>query len=219
LEELGFEAFPGKLTASAVGAPHKRERVFILADAGREPSNLQQREAGAESAGSNRELAISPLRGLGELRQPSGSDGLVDGGDGGMGDADEPRADAQPAASGSRGAVGKSGGSLANPGDRLIPLTGRGPEGGDGAGSAGASLFPPGPKDDDAWVRLLSRAYYLRPSISQEEIESDLCNCPDELAALVVSQRTDALRAAGNGVVALQGAVAFKVLARRAGLI
>lgn len=78
-----------------------------------------------------------------------------------------------------------------------------------------AGIFPPGPKDDDAWVRILQRAYWLRPAISEEEIESALCDCPDRLADLVVSQRTDALRACGNGVVALQGAIAFVELMRR----
>ena len=40
----------------------------------------------------------------------------------------------------------------------------------------------------------------------------------DDVAALL-DERTDSLRAGGNGVVAIQGAVAFISLARRAGLI
>jgi len=79
----------------------------------------------------------------------------------------------------------------------------------------GRTLFPPGPNDTDAWSEVLVRRPWMRPAISQAEIESALCNVPDELARLVVSQRTDALRAAGNGVVALQGAVAFVELVRR----
>jgi len=80
----------------------------------------------------------------------------------------------------------------------------------------GDSLFPPAPNDLDAWSQVLVRRPWMRPAISQAETESALRGVDDELANLVVQQRTDALRAAGNGVVALQGAVAFVELVRRA---
>lgn len=76
------------------------------------------------------------------------------------------------------------------------------------------ALFPPGPADHDAWRELLRTQPHLAPAI-----EPGFCVRVDELAVVVDEARTDQLRAGGNGVVALQGAVAFRVLAKRAGLI
>lgn len=76
-------------------------------------------------------------------------------------------------------------------------------------------VFPPGWHEYDKWEYLLVRKPWLRPAISQAEIESALCELDDELADLVVQQRVDSLRALGNGVVALQGATALRLLLRR----
>lgn len=68
-----------------------------------------------------------------------------------------------------------------------------------GAGYAGGLLlFPPGPNDIAGWVRV--------PQEAQPCIRG---------VADVVANRVDRLRACGNGVVALQGAAAFRVLAAR----
>jgi hypothetical protein len=55
----------------------------------------------------------------------------------------------------------------------------------------------------------------LHHSLSQAEAESYLRDVADELAAMVVGERTGSLRALGNGVVPLQAAAAFVALARR----
>jgi hypothetical protein len=90
-------------------------------------------------------------------------------------------------------------------------------EGQERPGSASPELYPTtiyGPTDA-RWDQLLVRFGWMRPSISQAEIESAFCQCPDELAALVVDHRTVALRTLGNGVHPLQAAVAFIELVRR----
>jgi site-specific DNA-cytosine methylase len=77
-----------------------------------------------------------------------------------------------------------------------------------------ADIFAPGP-GFPGWKDLLVRYPWLRPSYSQAEAESDLRDVADGMAALVVRERTGALRALGNGVVPLQSAVAFTVLLGR----
>jgi len=297
LEELDYRVAVEEIAASDIGAPHKRERVFVLAYAANRSgtwlnanSKRESIERWPDSLTGSPELALPPQRGRGELRKPSGRDGQPDGGGGDMGDSDEMRTGRTVSVrDGRQGRDGYqvAGRELANPGDRLIPQPGRGPEERAGAGSAGEvlddstsprfsrreagegatpryearlresggrcdglahaasmqpeqyegsrsrpsetegsgafselagcgdSLFPPGPGAITAWRELLVRRPWMRPAISQEEIESPLCHCTDGLANLVVQQRTDALRAAGNGVVALCGAVAFVELVRR----
>lgn len=84
-------------------------------------------------------------------------------------------------------------------------------------GVSGVSLpiFAPGPSDP-CWPDLLVRFPWLRPAIAQAEAESTLRGMADGLADLVVRDRTDALRAIGNGVVPLQAAAMFRELTRRA---
>jgi hypothetical protein len=55
----------------------------------------------------------------------------------------------------------------------------------------------------------------LSPAISAEEIEQLVCGLDDGLAATLAGSRTDQLRAGGNGVVSICGAVAITILARR----
>ena len=74
--------------------------------------------------------------------------------------------------------------------------------------------FPPGPADTDAWRRILAEYPELAPALSEEEVESGVCRSLDGLAH-ALDERTNRLRATGNGVVALQAAVAFTILARR----
>jgi len=50
------------------------------------------------------------------------------------------------------------------------------------------------------------------------EAEPALCELADGVANVLVPDRVHALRATGNGVVAVQGAAALVELARRAGL-
>jgi len=95
LQRMGYVVEePLFLSASDVGASHKRTRIFILAY--REcvgKSWLQSlclrgsSDPTALGIGGE-ELAISTIRGRGELRQPSGSDGLTDGRNGLVGNTE-----------------------------------------------------------------------------------------------------------------------------------
>jgi len=74
-------------------------------------------------------------------------------------------------------------------------------------------LFAPGP-DASEWADVIDRFPYLAPAT-----ESGVRVLADGLAVVVDESRADQLRCVGNGVVALQAAVAFVVLARRAGIV
>lgn len=87
---------------------------------------------------------------------------------------------------------------------------------------AGRGAFPPGPDDRTAWERILTTRPDLAPAT-----ESELRRLDDGLATGLDqdqrrgdtwSDRADRLRCAGNGVVRQQAALAFRVLAERAGL-
>lgn len=79
-------------------------------------------------------------------------------------------------------------------------------EGTGGLGGFRIPLFPPGPGDLDAWRKVLAIDPTLEPAI---------CRVADGLAGELDGCRADRLRACGNGVVALQAALAFAVLADR----
>ncbi len=194
LATLGFDAEWGTIRASDVGAPHRRDRAFILAHAQK--------------------------RGLGELREPSRGGGFADGSDAAVGYAELPgrpqpvnaglTTDAAEVGAGLDHRPERAGGVVADASYGQLPMSGRGPEERDGVGSAGADigLFPPGPGDAAAWQRILADFPDLAPAV-----ESELRGLAD-----VAASRVDRLRAGGNGVVVLQGAYAFRVLAERAGL-
>jgi hypothetical protein len=102
---------------------------------------------------------------------------------------------------------GESREELADSGGFLVGQT-------DGVGIAefigeSCPLFALGP-DDLRWGEILERNPHLRPAV-----ESGVCVVVDGVAVVVDEARADQLRAAGNGVVALQAAVAFSVLLGR----
>ena len=75
-------------------------------------------------------------------------------------------------------------------------------------------IFAPGPADP-RWQDVLVRNFGLRPALAQAEVEQHFRQLADGLADLLVSSRADALRACGNGVVAIQGAAMLRELIRR----
>lgn len=92
----------------------------------------------------------------------------------------------------------------------------RGDDGAECAATERASVpfFAPSPSSPD-WADLLVRYPWMRPALAQAETECTVRDGFDGLAALVADTRTDALRAAGNGAVALAGAAALRELLRR----
>jgi DNA (cytosine-5)-methyltransferase 1 len=113
------------------------------------------------------------------------------------------------------------GGAMANAGEPRLPQ----PECGELRGSRGWSegraaeqlrgaplLFAPGPTDP-RWLAILAEHPHLAPAI-----EPAFRGVVDGLAFDMGDSRAARLKCVGNGVVALQAAAAFVVLARRAGL-
>lgn len=189
--KLGFNAEWGIIRASDVGAPHQRKRAFILAYRGCQHEHIRQWLIRGESSGSIRELADAQCARWASARNFDAGGELEAG----------------------CGIVDDTGHSGWRPDDEPSGDCGEGPdrwrEAASGAGESGLPLFPPGPGDTDAWQRILAERPDLAPAV-----ESGVRGLANGLAS-----RVDRLRAGGNGVVALQGAVAFRLLARRAGLI
>jgi DNA (cytosine-5)-methyltransferase 1 len=75
----------------------------------------------------------------------------------------------------------------------------------------GPYLFAPGPKSD-LWPDILATMSHLAPAT-----EPGVRVLVDGVACVVDESRADALRCAGNGVLALQAAAAFRYLAQRLG--
>lgn len=90
LRRMGYRVTAGLFTAAETGAPHKRTRLFILAirdDAGPRAGERGEQGDTAEHrrhrlGDDSLNLADSPQRGCGELRESSGGDGQSDRGSG-----------------------------------------------------------------------------------------------------------------------------------------
>ena len=198
LAVLGFDAEWDRIGAGDVGAPHRRKRVFILARmADTELVAIDDTEA-------TRGNGASALTG-------SAGRELADAGGSRCSGRQDARADNNNAIEGARGLQSERNGSgLADP-DRhepsaVVRKSNPKPNRFDDTRWSG-SLFPPGPADRDLWARVLAETPEAQPA---------LCKLADGSTAWL-DGRTDRLRALGNGVVPLQAAVAFRVLADRAG--
>lgn len=238
LSELGFDAEWCTISAADVGASHGRRRVFILAyrtgsrrgrDAGQHdgrPPSLPARSNECDGR-----VEDSGRRGAGRLQQepePRCSE-PANVSDAGRAMVDTSW-DGQHGREREDGRGGRWG--VCEPGEQLghstcddravLQSTGReydahGPGASGGLAAARLGIFAPGPTNP-IWQDVLVQRSWVRPSLSQAEVEPAVCNLPHGLADLVAHERTAALRGAGNGVVSLQAAVAFTILARRAGL-
>lgn len=189
------------------------ERGGAVGDSGLQHCQLQQRKDGPEYQGTGAELAntcrarrqqiagsLSPNareqaepqgRSSGNDQQPTG-----EGSD--MADTSQPRREGreQP---GTHVADGRTDGRTDSPYRPASELR-------------DVPLFAPGP-NDERWPAIIEQYPYLAPAT-----EPGLCFMADGLAVVVGESRPDQLRAIGNGVVPLQAALSFVVLARRAGI-
>lgn len=225
LAEGGWSAEWLHLRASAIGASHARERIFCLAhDPSRGFGELREppRRYG------------QPECDVAELADATGERGArirVSATERRIGPADierrgrelgnSPRDDEQRNPESKCDGKGKPSRGACNllAGDGQQGLEGsercraHGDEGPAARGSTGKcgspSLFAPGPTDG-RWPDIIAAYPYLAPATEQ-----GLCVLVDGVAVALDDDRTDALRAAGNGVVAAQAAVAFVELLRR----
>ena len=204
---MGYRLAAGLFTAAEVGAPHKRERLFILAisegDELADPARLLWHPVEwREPDGTAAALADAACQ---CEREPADEADAVTG----RGSArDEPRDDGCN--------VADADGERRVQAERGEPPLGRSdPFGGDvddadGTRSQGRSdepcqhagerpAWPPGPGDVDGWARYLRAAPDLEPSIRR--------------GADGLAHRVDRLRLCGNGVVPLVAAHALRTLA------
>jgi DNA (cytosine-5)-methyltransferase 1 len=187
LAAMGFDAEWGCFRASEAGAPHRRERMFILAHARghglwQQPGRGYgpQRSGPAESEFTGYDLGDSNVAGL-EGR------GLSDGG----------RPDERVAGEAGREMVHTP--SLRRPQRRPEP---EGLERGTSAPESSPPCeWPPGPDDREGWRRVLEVRPDLEPAVRR--VADGLAN------------RVDRLRLCGNGVVPHQAELAWKTLYRR----
>jgi DNA (cytosine-5)-methyltransferase 1 len=191
LAEAGWSAEWGCIRASDVGAPHHRNRFFLLAVANPRRQRLEGlmqtvTAAGPTGRGGRAALGYAEQHRLGRSDESRGqAQGRTASGGAGGGSVGACMADANE--HGRQGVEARRGGAGEQPrGD-----------------TDGRGLFPPRPGDRGAWAQVPPRA---QPAI---------CRVVDGLAFGLDKSRADRLRACGNGVVALQAAVAFAELVER----
>lgn len=238
LARLGFNAEWGVLAASEVGASHQRERIFILAYRGLQHFNLQQWQVRNESARSLKQLAnpadLGHERSEGTGRQTLAraehlGDELADAMcqrrqqiPGSVPEHEGEQVRPQGSSRGNDQQLASEGSGMAD--TCRESLSRRKPRGSSeqwhGQASSGPAaelrevcLFAPGPTHP-SWETITERQQHLAPAT-----EPGLCIMADGLALVVDEFRADQLRAVGNGVVPLQAAAAFVLLAQRAGII
>jgi len=197
LAEAGFDAEWGCFRAEDAHAPHRRERIFILAwhlpDALGHPLRI--------IAERGKSLTLAPerwdreSRDMGEAVADTQRDGLE-----GL----------ESAGAAPRSTVGGSGTELGHTDGRglrelgLEEHTRQQGEGGDQFDRSGEDwgfVWPPKPNDAEGW-RLWISTYGPEPAVRRGT---------DGLAS-----RVDSLRACGNGVVPVVAGIAFETLAKRA---
>jgi DNA (cytosine-5)-methyltransferase 1 len=195
LASVGFDAEWTSVRASDVGAPHRRERVFILgitSSSGRSSGSDREREHEVRDNGNGSPSEDQQLRGVGQSGASEGSEALADTDHGDRGQRDtgtevSERAVNRPAIS-ERGVDDSDNQGL----QRWGRYSRRGDE---------WLAWPPGPSDYDAWERVDERFYPAKP---------DVRGVANGLARGLA--RADKLRILGNGVVPQQAALAFTLL-------
>jgi len=197
---MGYRLAAGLFTAAEVGAPHKRERLFILAiregDDLADPARLlrdpvewreSDRDAAAVADAADRQLPQQGRRA--ETREGSGRHGA------GLADADGER---RLQAERRQPKDGRSNSCQPHVDDADGTRSqGRGDQPCEHAGER--PPWPPGPGDADGWERYLRAAPDAEPSIRR--------------GADGLARRVDRLRLCGNGVVPLVAAHALRTLA------
>lgn len=200
LRRLGFTVEGGLFTAAEVGAPHERERLFILGVADRDGERRDGQRVCLRQG--EPEQHHTETAGGGE---GSSGVGLADAYHAGLEGHGRPVERAGERASGPRGGELEHAALDGRREGRTEPAIRSGGSPAAGADCARVSepcLFPPGPRDLDAWREVLARTPHLEPAVRR-------------LADGLAATRIDWLRLLGNGVVPLQAAYAIRTLAAR----
>ncbi len=197
LAGLGFDVEWTSVRASDVGAPHRRERVFLL---GRRRGVADPLGGAVQRRGGPGPVGEAPVGAPGETRQRRGGDpargavgpvherGLPD-----LADAEDEAGAHVPPARGGRAA------------------SEHGDADGRDAGPPGPPHWPPGPSERDEWRRILALWPELAPAtVESPEVESGLRG-----VARGGARRLDRLRALGNIVVPEQAELALRILYAR----
>ena len=206
---MGYRLAAGLFTAAEVGAPHRRERLFILAiREGNELANaarlLWHPVERREPDGTLAPLADAP--GQCQREPADEADAIASG----RQTRDEPRDNsrAMADAAGDGRQQTERGQSQIGRSDPCQPdvddadgagSQGRGNDAGEHAGER--PPWPPGPHDADGWTRYLQSAPDAEPAIRR--------------GADGLANRVDRLRLCGNGVVPLVAAHALRTLAHQ----
>lgn len=247
LAEMGFDAEWGVLSAADAGATQLRERVYVLAHAVRSGDRAQPRGVHGDALRRSRSLNGHEPDCGGEALADSDDSGLSrppvrvqrrrpdeEGGDAGgngaalvhandSGQPHERPKRVRPEDVGPEGAGrvvayanGQAGRSTAGDGESCAgssPAERTGPAESGRCRSPVLGIFPPGPDDLRAWAEVLAVDPSLEPSLRRvADGPSGGVDGYDD------PTRTDQLRALGNGVVPLAGALALRLLAERAGV-
>ena len=228
LREMGYEIEEGLFSASETGAPHRRERLFILAHAecergqGRELyARDEPKTLGRGEASSSRSSGKTELANAGHAERQ----GRIEGEEGGEGGTrSEPASQGSELAHAERGAPERCGHEVA-PASRGVEgevgelrLRADTGDGGNVLADAGLPLYPPGPNAHAGWAWLLARWPGLAPTYCREghDVQPEM---PTSIPAVLrgphgattgVDRR---LRAIGNGVVPAVAALAYRELA------
>jgi DNA (cytosine-5)-methyltransferase 1 len=203
LESMGYRVTPGLFTAAEVGATHKRERLFILAQSGDFGPSLRERSN--DSSFRHRYVANPPGSRFERWRSGAGQSfrDFARWAAGESGKRIGALADAhQPGLEGQYIGLSDTQGWQESPGP--IGLCNR-------TGLA----YPPGPGDHAQWVRVLAEYPWLAPATSnEEEAKFSLRGMVNGLA-----ERVEQLRAIGNGVVPDVAALAYRTLSAESSLV
>lgn len=246
LAAIGYNAEWALLSASAVGASHERERLFIfawLADTGCEHQHVQQRlPRPREHSGSGGELGDAARDGRRQRRAHTAGRGegtIAPEERAGLADtcaidamAHAERAERRPLSRpGIRGSEGRDterqATSRAGNGDSVLAVTNRA-----SSQRGGQRSDKEGRQEPDGYAGLAGGSLFA-PGPSDERwpailarwpflapaLESGVRGVADGLAVVLDDARSHQLRATGNGVVAIAAACAYVQLARRAGIM